>query len=60
LDLVQRSRNACSYSNTGQHPELGWMNAPIQTWFPFSIQICLNECKGGMTKIFAAAEESPH
>src|SRR5204863_9167085 len=24
------------------HPEFGFMNARIQTWFPFSIQICLN------------------
>lgn len=24
------------------HPRFGFMNARIQTWFPFSIQICLN------------------
>jgi hypothetical protein len=24
------------------HPELGWMHARIQTWFPFNIQIGLN------------------
>jgi hypothetical protein len=24
------------------HPQFGWMNARIQTWFPFSTQICLN------------------
>ena len=24
------------------HPHFGWMNARIQTWFPFSVQICLN------------------
>jgi hypothetical protein len=24
------------------HPQFGWMNARIQTWFPFHIQICLN------------------
>jgi len=23
-------------------PEWGWMNARIQTWFPFNIQVCLN------------------
>lgn len=23
-------------------PQFGWMNARIQTWFPFNIQICLN------------------
>jgi hypothetical protein len=25
-----------------QHPTYGFMNARIQTWFPFNIQICLN------------------
>jgi hypothetical protein len=24
------------------HPDFGFMNARIQTWFPFSIQICMN------------------
>jgi hypothetical protein len=24
------------------HPELGWMHARIQTWFPFNIQIAIN------------------
>lgn len=24
------------------HPEFGWINARIQTWFPFNVQICLN------------------
>src|SRR5437868_3247392 len=24
------------------HPVFGFLNARIQTWFPFSIQICLN------------------
>lgn len=24
------------------HPQFGFMNARIQTWFPFNIQICLN------------------
>ena len=24
------------------HPQFGWRNARIQTWFPFNIQICLN------------------
>ena len=23
-------------------PEWGWMNARIQTWFPFNIQVCIN------------------
>jgi hypothetical protein len=42
LDLVQRSRKCLFVYQYWQHPELGWMNARIQTWFPFSIQICLN------------------
>jgi hypothetical protein len=25
-----------------RHPVFGWLNARIQTWFPFSVQICLN------------------
>lgn len=23
-------------------PEFGWMNARIQTWYPFTVQVCLN------------------
>jgi hypothetical protein len=25
-----------------EHPVLGWLNARIETWFPFTIQICMN------------------
>lgn len=25
-----------------QHPTFGFMNARIQTWFPFNVQVCLN------------------
>jgi hypothetical protein len=42
LDLVQRSRKCLFVYQYWQHAQLGWMNARIQTWFPFSIQICLN------------------
>lgn len=42
LDLVQRSRKCLYVYQYWQHPELGWWNARIQTWFPFSIQICMN------------------
>jgi len=42
LDLVQRSRKCLIVYQYWQDPELGWMNARIQTWFPFSIQICIN------------------
>ena len=42
LDLVQRTRKCLFVYQYWQHPILGWMNARIQTWFPFPIQICLN------------------
>jgi len=42
LDLVQRTRKCLFVYQYWQHPVLGWMNARIQTWFPFAIQICLN------------------
>jgi hypothetical protein len=42
LDLVQRSRKCLFVYQYWLDPTLGWMNARIQTWFPFSIQICLN------------------
>jgi hypothetical protein len=42
LDLVQRSRKCLFVYQYWLDPVLGWMNARIQTWFPFSIQICLN------------------
>jgi hypothetical protein len=42
LDLVQRMRKCLFVYQYWQHPVLGWMNARIQTWFPFAIQVCLN------------------
>jgi hypothetical protein len=42
LDLVQRSRKCLYVYQYWQHPALGWLNARIETWFPFSIQICMN------------------
>ena len=42
LELVQRSRKCLYVYQYWQHPVLGWMNARVETWFPFSIQICLN------------------
>ena len=42
LDLVQRSRKCLFVYQYYLDPQLGWMNARIQTWLPFSIQICLN------------------
>jgi hypothetical protein len=42
LDWVQRSRKCLYVYQYWQHPTLGWLNARIETWFPFSIQICMN------------------
>lgn len=42
LDLVQRPRRCLFVYQYWLDPQVGWMNARIQTWFPFSIQICLN------------------
>lgn len=42
LDLVQRTRKCLFVYQYWQHPVLGWMNARIQTWFPFALQICIN------------------
>lgn len=42
LDLVQRSRKCLFVYQYWLDPMFGWMNARIQTWLPFSIQICLN------------------
>jgi hypothetical protein len=42
LELQRRYRKCLFLYHYGFHPRLGWMNARIQTWFPFPIQICLN------------------
>lgn len=42
LDLVQRPRKCLYVYQYWDHPVFGWMNARIETWFPFSIQICMN------------------
>lgn len=40
---LQRKRRQCLFIyHYGMHPEFGFYNARIQTWFPFPIQICLN------------------
>jgi hypothetical protein len=36
LDLMQRSRKCLYVYQYWQHPVLGWLNARIETWFPFS------------------------
>lgn len=42
LQLVPRHRKCLHLYHYQMHPVLGFMHARIQTWFPFSIQICLN------------------
>jgi hypothetical protein len=41
-ELVPRIRKCLFIYQYWIDEELGWMNARVQTWFPFSIQICLN------------------
>ena len=42
LDLVKRERHCLFLYHYWMHPVFGFMNARIQSWFPFPIQICLN------------------
>jgi hypothetical protein len=42
LDLVPRWRKCLFLYHYSIHPRWGFMHARIQTWFPLSIQVCLN------------------
>ena len=42
LQLVSRIRKCLFLYQYWKHAEFGFMNARIQTWFPFSIQVCVN------------------
>ncbi|MFC1834759.1 hypothetical protein ACFL2Q_08495 [Thermodesulfobacteriota bacterium] len=42
LELVNRRRKCLHFYHYYIHPDLGFMNARIQSWFPFSIQVCIN------------------
>ena len=42
LDLQAARRKCLHIYQYWQHPVFGFLHARIQTWFPFSIQICLN------------------
>lgn len=42
LEPVLKDRQCLMLYHYCIHPEFGWMNARIQTWFPFAIQICIN------------------
>jgi hypothetical protein len=40
LELRRKPRQCLFIYQYGIHPEFGFYNARIQTWFPFPIQIC--------------------
>ena len=42
LELVPRLRKCLFFYHYWIHPVFGFMNARIQSWFPFSVQVCLN------------------
>ena len=42
LELVRAVRKCMFIYQYWIDPDFGWMNARIQSWLPFSIQICLN------------------
>lgn len=42
LELESRYRKCLFLYQYWMHPKFGFMNARIQTWFPFPIQICMN------------------
>jgi hypothetical protein len=42
IHIVRRVRPCHVLYHYQIHPEVGWMHARIQTWFPFNIQIGLN------------------
>lgn len=42
LEPKKRTRPCLHYYHYLIHPVFGWMNIRIQTWFPFTIHICLN------------------
>ena len=42
LQLVQRERKCLHLYQYWMHPQVGFLHARIQTWFPFRIPICLN------------------
>ena len=42
LEMVPRHRKCLHLYHYQIHPVFGFMNARIQTWFPFNIQICIN------------------
>jgi hypothetical protein len=42
LELVKDMRKGLAVYHYWIDPQFGWMNARIQSWLPFSIQVCIN------------------
>lgn len=42
IEVVARERRCLHIYSYRIHPEFGWMNIRLQTWFPFRLQICMN------------------
>src|SRR6266849_3815949 len=42
LELVSRYRKGLHYYWYTLHPECGFLNVRLRTWFPFDVQVCLN------------------
>jgi hypothetical protein len=42
LDLRNSSLKCLHYYCYFQHPQLGFMHARLQTWFPFTMHVCVN------------------
>jgi hypothetical protein len=39
---VHRPRKCLHLYRYEIHPQVGWMHTRLQTWFPFTVQVCLN------------------
>jgi hypothetical protein len=42
IHIIRRTRPCHVLYQYQIHPQVGWMHARIQTWFPFNIQVALN------------------
>jgi hypothetical protein len=42
LELRRKWRKCLHYYHYVMDPKLGWMHVRLQTWFPFSVHVCVN------------------
>jgi hypothetical protein len=42
LELVCQPRQCLHFYHYLIHPRFGWMHVRLQTWFPFTVHVCLN------------------